>query len=198
MRTIWKESSLNRLYYKMEEHDCGTITASREKDMINGKLHYYTYKENKQRNRSLLAKLQALSYGVTNVRGSYIENFNTPDAVEVSENVFFVEDQKDLGALKEDLMELGEMFNQDSVLYIPRGGLNGILIGTNKAPFPGYHKEIDFSNRSFGKTGEFMTKVKNRPFMFESIIQEYQESQGYLGKQALFKIARMDWKDIEV
>jgi len=192
------ESGLSRLYSKMENHDCGTITASREKDMINGKLHYYTRKENKQRNLSLLAKLQAGGYLVTKVKGSYIENFGTPDAVEVSENVFFVEDTYDMGTLEEDLIELGEEFNQDSILYIPRGGLNGILIGTNDAEFPGYHKKINYSNRNFGTAGEFMTKVRSRPFIFESVIKEYQENHGYLGMQALFTMARMDWQKIEI
>ncbi len=193
-----KESGLSRLYSKMKDHDCGVITASREKDVIDGEIHYYTRQENKKRNYSLLAKLQALEYLITKVKGSYIENYDTEDAVEVTENVFFVEDFYDIGTLKEDLFELGVKFNQDSILYIPRGGLNGILIGTNNAPFPGYGNKIDYSNRSFGKPGEFMTKVRNRPFMFESIIEEFPESDGYMGRQALFTIARMDWQKIKL
>ena len=182
------ESSLSRLYSKMEKHDTGTITAFRDG---------YTKKENNQRNKSLLAKIQAAGYGATIVKGSYIENFGTPEAEEVSESVFFVEDMNDNGNLKKKLMSFGESFDQDSVLFIPKGGLNAILIGTNDAEFPGFHKSVPFSKRSFGSAGEFMTKVKNRPFMFESIERYIQNPSGYLGHMACHSIAETPWREIE-
>lgn len=194
------ESSLSRLLSKMEKHDTGTITAYRSKDYDRdgNVVKEYTHKENQQRNRSLLAKLMNKGYLVTSVKGSYIENFGTPEAKEVGEHVFFVEDAKDTGNLKEDLIELGEEFNQDSVFYIPKGGKEATLIGTNNAEFPGYHKEVQFGSKKLGKTGEFMTRVGNKPFFFESIDRFNVPPTNYLSKQALFKIAEKHWSKIDV
>ena len=85
------ESSLSRVRQHMMEHDCGMITAFRSaRDCGNGEK--YTKRENLQRNTSLKAKLQRLGYGITVVKGSYIENYGTKDAVEVGEQTFFVVD----------------------------------------------------------------------------------------------------------
>jgi len=61
-------------------------------------------------------------YDVVRVQGKYIENYGKPDAVEVGENVFFVIDAYDKGELLKDFRELGEKFQQDSILFIPKGG----------------------------------------------------------------------------
>ncbi len=186
---IFDESSLSRLYSKMEKHDCATITAFRG---------MYTKKENLQRNRSLLAKILSKGYGATSVKGSYIEDFDTSKAKEVTEAVYFIEDMKDAESLKKNLINWGKEFDQDSVLFIPKGGLNAILIGTNNAKFPGLNKEVDFSSRSFGKAGEFMTKVKNRPFFFESIIEDIKSPDGYLGHMATKHIAKEAWRKMNI
>jgi hypothetical protein len=49
----------------------------------------YTYRQNMQRNASLLSKIHSLGrYSVTAIKGAYIENFGTPEAREVDENTF--------------------------------------------------------------------------------------------------------------
>ena len=63
----------------MMEHDSAVLTAFRNE---------YSNKENYERNRELKANLLSMDYGVTKVDGSYIENFETPQAVEVSEQSF--------------------------------------------------------------------------------------------------------------
>jgi hypothetical protein len=110
------ESGLSRVWKHMDSHDCGLITAFRNAKAC-GKGDVYTKEEKLKRNKSLLAKLQAKRYGVTSVKGSYIENFGSSDAKEVGENVFFVVDTLDAGNLKEDLVKLGKEFEQDAVLY---------------------------------------------------------------------------------
>lgn len=188
MIEIIKESSLSRLYSKMVEHDCATLTAHRnnERDEKGNIVKKYTYKENQLRNKELLLLLLKKGYRVTKVRGVYIQDYKTPQAVEVGENVFFVEDIDDKGKLKKDIMELGEKYNQDSVLYIPKGGEKAILIGTNHtADFPGYHKEVVYSSGKWGRIGEFMTKIRNRPFFFESIEKEFGFPDTYFGKMGL-------------
>lgn len=199
------ESSLSRVVHHMSNHDCGTITAFRSKEgcgEANDKP--YSLQDNKKRNRQLYAKLESLGYGVTEVDGAYIENFGKPNAVEVKEDVYFVVDLKDTGNLEKDLRRLGEEFDQDSILFIPKGEM-GILIGTNQcSDFPGYGKKMPFSSRSFGKPGEFMTKVRNRPFMFEDSFLEKPCNENYysvaniMGKWAISRAAKMDWRKMEL
>ena len=199
------ESSLSRVVHHMEKHDCGTITAFRSKEGCGDKNDApYSLQDNKKRNRQLYAKLESLGYGVTAVDGAYIENFGKPNATEVKEDVYFVVDLKDRGNLEQDLVKLGEEYMQDSIMFIPKGKM-GILIGTNKCTdFPGYGKKVPFSSRSFGKTGEFMTKVRNRPFMFEDSFLEKPCNENYysvaniMGKWAISRSAKMDWRKMEL
>lgn len=192
------ESSLSRLFNKMQDHDTGTITAYRDKEYDDNDniTHVYTYKENQARNRSLIAKLLNKGYLVTSVRGSYIENYGKSNAKEVGENTFFVEDYMDKETLKKDLIGLGQSFNQDSIMFIYKGGKQSDLIGTNKTGYPGYNKVVHYEDRKAGVIGQFMTKVGNRPFFFESIIKQYHDAQGHLGKHARFTIASMPWQEL--
>lgn len=181
------ESGLLKIWDNLNEYSTGFITAFRAK---------YTKKENMQRNAQLKAKLFKMGYQVTPVRGNYIEEFGTPNAKEVGENSFFVvnPNKSDNKKLENDLMKLGELYDQDSVLSIPHGK-DAVLIGTNKTGYPGYHKRLKQGNAKFGSVGEFLTRVNGRPIVFnESMLG----AQGYLGKQAQSKIAEMDWKDIDV
>ncbi len=183
------ESSLSRLTSHMVEHDTGTITAFRSS---------YTYKENLQRNKQLLAKLFSLGYNVTSVQGVYVEDYGTKDAKEVGEHVFFVVDVKDKGRLEDDLRFLGEEYEQDSVLFIPKPGNESYLWGTNDAEFPGYGKVVKFSHRGMGTSGQFMTKIRGRPFIFESVLKEHKSPDGYLGRMATNAYTKMNWHDIEI
>ena len=140
------ESGLARLAKHMAEHDCGTITAFRSKEGCAGPEDMpYTRADNQKRNRQLYANLQMMGYAATAVHGAYIENYGTPDAKEVRENVYFVVDIKDTGRLRDDLVKLGNKYQQDSILFIPVGGAGSILIGTNDCPnsYPGFGKAED-------------------------------------------------------
>jgi len=201
------ESGLARLAKHMEEHDCGTITAFRSKEGCGSpEDRPYTKADNQKRNRQLYAQLQMKGYLATAVHGAYIENYGTSDAKEVRENVYFIVDAKDSGRLLSDLLELGEKYDQDSILFIPKGGKGSILYGTNRCPqsFPGYGKQQKFNDRKMGKGGEFMTKVSGRPFMFESTLLEtvvednYYKNANIMGKWATKTIATGDWKDIDI
>jgi len=150
------ESSLSRLWDKMQQNDVGLITAFR---------HEYTRKENLQRNSMLLIDLKK-KFDITPVKGSFIENYGTPDAVEVGENVFFVSDSSKSGHLRSELTRLGTKYDQDSVLYITDGGQLGLLIGLKEDGFPQIGSQIELKHPIFGKEGEFMTKVRGRPFVF--------------------------------
>lgn len=169
------ESSLSRVYAQTQKHDYGTITAFRyARDCGQGEV--YTRAENKKRNKVLLGKLKAQGYSITSIKGSYIENFKTPNAKEVKEDSFLVVDIQDKGTLKKSLLKFGQEFEQDSIIF-GQAGQTAYLIGTNKCPdsYPGWHVADKQGGALFGKTGEFLSRVNNRPFVFSegAEIQKY-------------------------
>ena len=193
-----QESSLSRIWKHSQEHDYGTITAFRSaRDCLEGEP--YTMKENLQRNKSLLAKLRSKGYGVTAIKGSYIENYGKPTAKEVGENSFFVTDLQDKGRLKKDLLSLGEEFEQDSVIFGKAASVAS-LHGTNKCPegYPGYGKTVKQGGAIFAKTGEFLSRVRGRPFVFAESVQleHYGVCKFPTELRGPVTIANMDWRDI--
>ena len=178
-RQFLNESSLSRLYRHMMAHDTAIITAHRgnpnddsncvDKSQVTGET------SNKIRNTDLKATLLALKYGVTSVDGSYIENFNTPEAYEVAEHSFFVVNLKDDPDFAKYIVILGEDFCQDAVLIIPKGGQGAYLHGTNNSEFPGYGRRVQAGDLSFGREKEFMTKVGGRPMAFTEELETYKK-----------------------
>ena len=194
------ESGLSRVYRLTQKHDYGTITAFRYAPEC-GTGEPYTYQQNQQRNKSLLAKLRFAGYGVTAIKGSYIENYGSPDAREVGENSFLVVDAQDKGNLRATLLKLGEEFEQDSIIYGEAGG-PGVLIGTNNCPggYPGYHVEAPQGGAIFGKSGEFMSRVKGRPFVFaESVeLMEYGVCRYPSELRGPYYKSIKPWQDLEI
>lgn len=112
------------------------------------------------------------------------------DMAEVSERSLFVARKpNDTGNnLERDLVEFGKMYGQDSVLIKPAGE-SGYLIGTRKgAPWPEYSTKADIGMPKMGKTGEFMSRIRGRPMVFESV-EEIEAPGTWAGKMALSKIA---------
>jgi len=178
----------------MQKHDCGTISAYRSE---------YTHKENQQRNKLLLAKLYLKGYNIIDVLGSYIENFGSKNAVEVKKHTYFVIDTKNYNNLESDLKEFGELFEQDSIMFIPKNTNKGILIGTShrETSYPKYNEKIIYPNAVWGKDNMFMTKVKGRPYSFNesSEITELYKPSGFFGMQGYASMAKSNsWKDIVI
>lgn len=180
-----QESSLSRLRAHMLNFDTGMVTAFRSEIDEGGQKRKLTRAENLKRNKALRAELMK-NYDITAVRGAYIENYGTKDAREVGENVFFVVDAHGTGRLEKDLRRLGERYQQDSVLVIPRGAEMGELIGTNQSGWPGFGQRVKLSHPVFGKAGQFMTKVRGRPFVLEGIESEHPKDypRGFFGEWA--------------
>jgi len=170
-----QESSLSRIWNQTKKHDAGTISAFRgSKDCNKGE--DYTKSENKKNSKILKAKLLKAGYGVTKIDGTYIENFNTPNARDVKEESYIVIDLKDSGNLKNDLIEFGTEFEQDSITFQSDGTYYLISTNTCEDGYPGEGKigvEIKLGKTLFGKDGEFHSKVNGRPFVFENI--EYKQ-----------------------
>jgi hypothetical protein len=161
-KDLLKESSLSRIQSQIKKYDSGIITAFRDREDC-GKGPKIKRSEKMKRNAELKAELIKSGYGVTSVNGAWLENGEK----EVKENSFFVVDLLDKGTLKRDLMRLGEKYEQDGVIFIKDGLV--YLIGTNDCPdaYPGYGNVDKLGKSKFGKSGEFYTKIKGRPFVFE-------------------------------
>ncbi len=160
-----KESGLSRIQSGIKNHAVGAITAFRGDDVK---------QKNLQKNKVLLAKLLDKGYSVTKVKGSYIENKGSPEEKEVGENTFFVINRRvegdDGGQLERDLIALGSLFDQDSILSKKYDG-KAMLIGTSdrENAFPSKGETMEFDKAKFGDTqGEFFSRVKGRKFAFEN------------------------------
>mgnify|MGYP003126085008 FL=1 len=153
-----KESSLSRLYKHMQDHESAALSAFRNE---------FTKEENLERNRKLKAELLGRGYGVTRILGSYIENFETPKAVEVAEESFFVSNRKDDPDFALEIARLGEDFDQDSVLIVLKGAENAYLLGTSpEGEFPQYGKKESVGALKMGDEAEFMSRIGGRPYTF--------------------------------
>jgi len=193
------ESSLSRIWKHNEASDCGALTAFRKAPDC-GEGTPYTKKENAQRNKSLLAKLKSAGYGVTKLHGKYPEGGKS-----VTEISYFVVDLEDRGNLLKDMRKYGEMFDQDSVLFVPAGSIKGdakaYLIGTNRCEnnWLGYGKKEAFNKGRMGYDSEIYTSMVNgRPFIFESIDAAPVSSPGSgFGHWAMHLIAEKEWQDVD-
>ena len=183
-RGFLNESSLSRMHQHIMEHDCAILTAYRNdiSDMSACTANANEPDEgetNKSRNRDLKATLLSMGIGVTKVDGSYIEDFDTPKAVEVSEASLFCVNLKGDKNFAATIQRLGEKYCQDSVLIIPKGGQGAYLFGTNNSEFPGYGNKVVVGDIDFGgEESEFMTKIRNQPFTFKfesATLETYQD-----------------------
>jgi len=199
-----KETPLIRLWKRMREHDAGCITAYRGKeyDDEGDVAREYTERENEARNELLLARLR-LRYRVSLVKGSYIQSYGTPNAEEVGENVFFVVDLIDRGTLEKDLRTLGEEFNQDSAMFVPRGTDRAVVWGTKKDEFsdsyswPRYGEPVALENAVWAGEAEFRTRVKGRPFVLGDDLLEIPPPDTFFGRLGLYAVSkRKDWRSL--
>lgn len=167
------ESNLSRLWKHNLEHDCGAITAFRIYEDCNDKLVKLSHEDKKKRNLALASDLKSLGYSITKVIGKYPEGNSNVLTKEVS---YFVVDAQDNGKLKSDLKRLGNKYDQDSILYVPKNSFGknskAVLIGTNNCDdnFLKFDEELLFNNGHLGYSSPIYTSYKNgRPFIFENI-----------------------------
>jgi len=169
---LLNESTLNRIHTHVMEHDCSVITAFRnsfvnclDDDNDEERLNIRT---NKNINKTLKATLLSLGYGVTEVKGTYIENYLSDNEIEVKEDSYFVVNLKDDPDFVDNIIKMGEILCQDSVLIIKQGGDDNYLAGTNKSDFPGHGELVNLGKLKAGIESQFMTTVGGRPFKLES------------------------------
>jgi hypothetical protein len=191
------ESSLSRLWRNNEKHDCGALTAyCIARDCGEG--IKYTKKERLQRYKSLTAKLLHKGFGITKLAGIYPENGSTIIG-------YFVVDSKNTGKLEKELRALGETFNQDSILFIPKNSISGdsdaYLIGTNHCPNNqlGYGKKQPFKKGTLGYTTHIYTELPNgKPLMFTGTGREVQPPGSGYGWWALGLVSKAPWNEVDI
>ena len=189
------ESSLTRLHQHMLEHDAAIITAYRnnpsedpnnyclphgvpDSEQYEGSVN----RINIARNRELHARLLGFNrlpatkggehkdYGVTKIIGTYVENYGDSEReVEVKEVSWFVTNLKDSPDFKQDIIDLGEEYCQDSIALIPKGGQGAYLVGTNHSDFPGYEVKMPLGDYRPGQEAEFMSRIRGRPFTLSEV-----------------------------
>ena len=183
----WKaylvESSLSRVYQHIIDHDSAIFSAFRGE---------YSAKQNRKRNRELKAQLLQQGYGVTKVDGSYVENFDTPDALEVAEQSFFVSNRYDDPAFFDNIADLSEDYDQDSTLMIPKGGEEAYLFGTKeKNDFPPRGEKLSVGDLKMGHEAEFMSRVRGRPFTFSDEDSPVLETYELLSRNARWAVKKL-------
>lgn len=197
------ESSLSHVWDQISKHDYGTISGFRSaRDCNQGQS--FSRKENLQRNKSIVSKLQAKGYSVTKIAGAYIEDYGSEKQKEVKENSFLVVDIKDSGMLESDLRKIGFEFEQDSILF-GKAGKPAELIGTNKCEmgYPGWNRRVPAGKGVFGRKGEFFSRVNDRPFVFRESapgLKFFEIRSPRLPSEfrSVIENARMEWKDLYV
>ncbi len=136
-----------------------------------------TGKINRRNNKELAAYLLSQGYGIKSVQGSYIENFGSVDPEkiprEVKESSYFVTNLNNDPEFFEQIINLGKRYCQDSVILVPKGE-EGYLYGTNNT-YPGLDVKETLGKFMGGETGEFMTRIKSRPF----VMKEGEETKTY-------------------
>lgn len=137
-----KEARLHQLMDWMYSHEIATITAWRSilKNVNNPsktlldkpidgteEIRTYSQKENQRRNWVLSSALLYKGYGITEVKGNYMED----GGVSETEMSFVVVNRHNESDFKDIIVTLGVWFNQDTILYKPANSEAAYLIDTN-------------------------------------------------------------------
>lgn len=165
------EKNLSDLISNVEGKNVGIISAFRSA---------YDKKENLRRTKELQNDLNHAGLRFTKLTGHYIEGFGSKSEKapkkEISFLVFADKNDDDKG-LEQIMKELGEKYNQDSIIFKPFDSDSATLIGTskhdedgNKIVFPGFKKEIELGEFKPDKMGDFYSRMKGRNFVFESFV----------------------------
>lgn len=125
----------------------------------------FSTEEKKYYNKKLKSVLLSYGYGITKVRGKWIEDLSKDTSSDDEESFFVVNINND-PSFKSKIFDLSEKFNQDAFTYSPLGTTEGYAIGTNAASWPGYGNSILLGNFTPNIIAQAMTSIKNRGFSF--------------------------------
>jgi len=188
-KNLIKESSLSKIMTHLKNHDCATISAFRTemKDCVNGESDgiEVSIDENMTRTSELKNTLLVLGYGVTKVDGTWLNH----EGVRLNEKSLFVVNIKDKNRFVDDLIRLSEMYCQDAVMILEKGGDNIYIVGTNNSDTPGYGKKVMLGRVEYNIDRPLMTKIKNKTFSVNESLETYDKLQ-YISKIYVNKITK--------
>jgi hypothetical protein len=118
---------------------------------------------------------------------------------------YFVVNKNNDPNFRETIAYLGEMFEQDSVLIVPKGaianeGEKAYLLGTSHCSgiWLKYGQKNEFDKGKLGKINpNYTSYIGKRPFIFESLKENHLPHTGF-GRWMLNIVADMDWEDIDL
>ncbi len=167
----FNEKKLENIIPDIEGKNIGIISAFRSA---------YNKEENLSRTKELQNDLNHAGLRFIRLIGHYIEGFGSKAQKKPKKEISFLvfaDNNKDDKQLEQFMKELGEKYNQDSVIYKSYDNESATLIGTskhdedgNKIEFPGYKKEFELGKFTLDKMGDFYSKMKGKSFVFESFI----------------------------
>ena len=151
---------LSRIWMKYKNFDSGIISAYSHKNSAD---------ENIQKFAELHAALIGARYSVTDIDGYNIENYGTSKKIKLKK-CLIVFDYKSINKLKEHLITLGEIYDQDFVTFNSAKEYKYYIIGTSKnrpESYPGYRNKKILSEPMFSSTGEFYSSINDLPVSFD-------------------------------
>jgi len=186
----WKrfltESGLSRVHQHTMEHETAILTAFRgnpedasgcgtpqPQDADFERLardKYRTTPNNKLYNSWLKSYLLKKGYGVTAVDGNYVENYDDDEKpnIEWPEASYFVVNLEDDPGFFDTVSLLGQLFCQDSILLVPKGGKKAFLKGTSdNFEYGGIGAVRVLGDFKGGREAQAHSKIRNRPFIYE-------------------------------
>lgn len=180
------ESSISRLLSHGKNHDCGTISAylsnideddydlndSKQKQEFNI-AKKKELKVNTKKHRELGSKLRDMGYSVTQVKGGYAYEQNGAKKID-QEFSWFVVDSKDTGNLEKDLIKIGNQYNQESIIFQPKGKEPYLVWTRSGQKNKVGSKTSPATSSKYGKVDELgpFTKVGGRSIQ-KNIPQDY-------------------------
>ena len=151
------------------KYDCAVITSFITKSEKNVNIF-----DNLDNHKALSAAILYLKYGLIKVKGSYIENYLVENSIDVKEHTYFVISMNNDVNFIENIVKIGELFCQNSVLIMEKGGENNYVFGTNYGEFPPYQSIDKKGNFSSNREAEM-----GKPFILE-MFKNYQINSKYI------------------
>lgn len=142
------KSSVKKIHKWMECYDVAIISAHRCRleNVVDSRRidqewtdenYTFTPGDNKDRSSRLDILLRGMAFGITKIPGAYLGG----QKCELPEDSYFVVNRHNDPDFKTTIIQLGEYFNQDSILYKSKDSKSAYRIGTNSSEHLGYHVE---------------------------------------------------------
>lgn len=189
--TDTKVFALAQVISPNDDYDCGVITAFHPK---------YAKDENAKRHKSLHAKLLMAGCSLASVTGKYV----TGNGITLKKKALLAVDGRKQECLLEALQQLGDEFEQDSVLFIPKGTRTGktqaFLLGTNRehcvtGPQYGEKQSINAGACSEPCPASYAFGIDGRPFVLSKKCAVIPYPHGMIW-MVINSIAKQNWREI--